>query len=176
MVLGACLAVTVTLGVIFAGQTGAGWLDSAVDARAEGRPGMYPALLEQLARPGEPRQVTMITVALVLACAVARRWRDGVLVAVAVSGAAALTEFVLKPAVGRTLHSALSFPSGHATSLFALAASCAVLLRTSRSGCGTGDRATLTRPRIRRFPCASQSRWCLPGMMTLCAGRPSIRV
>ena len=46
-----------------------------MDARAEGRSGMYPALLEQLARPGKPRQVTVITVALVLACTVARRWR-----------------------------------------------------------------------------------------------------
>jgi len=57
-----------------------------VDTRAEGRPGMYPALLEQLARPCEQRQVTVITVALVLACTVARRWRGGVLVAVACPG------------------------------------------------------------------------------------------
>ena len=42
--------------------------------------------------------------------------------------ASACTEFVLKPTVGRTNDGSLSFPSGHATSTFALAVTCLVLL------------------------------------------------
>jgi membrane-associated phospholipid phosphatase len=72
--------------------------------------------------------VTVVTMVLVLACAAARRWRGSVLAAVAVPAAAALTELVLKPFIHRTLHGALSFPSGHATSMFALAIVSAVLL------------------------------------------------
>ena len=48
------------------------------------------------------------------------------LAAVAVPAATGLTEYVLKPYVGQAIGQA--FPSGHATSMFALAASCAVLL------------------------------------------------
>lgn len=42
--------------------------------------------------------------------------------------AISLTEYVLKPAIGRVADGWLSFPSGHATAMFALAAICAVLL------------------------------------------------
>ena len=48
------------------------------------------------------------------------------LAAAAVPVAVGLTEYVLKPSVGQAIGQA--FPSGHATSMFALAASCAVLL------------------------------------------------
>ena len=69
-----------------------------------------------------------MTAALVLAGAAAHRWRGCVLAAVAVPAASALTEFVFKPLTGRTLHGALSYPSGHATGMFALAAVTGVLL------------------------------------------------
>jgi membrane-associated phospholipid phosphatase len=67
-----------------------------------------------------------MTLALVLACLASRRWAGAVLAAVAVPAATGLTEYVLKPYVGQAIGQA--FPSGHATSMFALAASCAVLL------------------------------------------------
>jgi membrane-associated phospholipid phosphatase len=51
-----------------------------------------------------------------------------VLAALAVPAAVTVTEFLLKPLVGRSLRGYLSFPSGHATAMFALAAICAVLL------------------------------------------------
>jgi membrane-associated phospholipid phosphatase len=69
-----------------------------------------------------------MTLALVLACVVTRRWPGAVLAAVAVPAATSLTDWVLKPAVDRTLHGALSFPSGHATVMFALAGTYTVLL------------------------------------------------
>jgi membrane-associated phospholipid phosphatase len=48
------------------------------------------------------------------------------LAAVAAPAATGLTEYVLKPSLGQAIGQ--SFPSGHATSMFALAAICAVLL------------------------------------------------
>ena len=67
-----------------------------------------------------------MTFALMLACAITRRWRGAVLTAVAVPIAIGLTEYVLKPSVGEAIGQA--FPSGHATSSFALATIFAVLL------------------------------------------------
>jgi len=63
----------------------------------------------------------------VVAAMAARRWRGAVLPAVAVPLAAALTELALKPLFGRTIGGALSYPSGHATSDFALATVAAIL-------------------------------------------------
>ena len=67
-----------------------------------------------------------MTLALALACAATRRWSGAVLAVVAVPGAVGLTEYVLKPSAGAVLDQA--FPSGHATSSFALAAVFAILL------------------------------------------------
>jgi membrane-associated phospholipid phosphatase len=70
-----------------------------------------------------------MTLALMLACALTRRWRGVVLMVAAVPIAVGLTEYVLKPTVGDAIGQA--FPSGHATSSFALAACFAVLLANS---------------------------------------------
>jgi membrane-associated phospholipid phosphatase len=72
--------------------------------------------------------VTLMTLALILACAATRRWSGVVLAVIAEPAAISLTEYLLKPLIGRLCHGWLSFPSGHATSLFALAAIGAVLL------------------------------------------------
>jgi membrane-associated phospholipid phosphatase len=72
--------------------------------------------------------VTLMTLALILACVATRRWSGAVLAVIAEPAAISLTEYLLKPLIGRLCHGWLSFPSGHATSLFALAAIGAVLL------------------------------------------------
>jgi undecaprenyl-diphosphatase len=123
-----CVTATVLLGITFAGQRHAGWLDTAVDTPVKSALKRFPALLNVLADTGSLIPVTLMTLALVLACMLTRRWSGAVLAAVATPVASALTEFVLKPLVGRTMAGALSFPSGHATSTFALAGTCAVLL------------------------------------------------
>jgi len=128
VLLAVCVALTVLLASTVADHARAGWLDTAVDAWVRASLGRYPAPLQLLARLGDRVPLTAMTAALVLACLAARRWRGAVLAGVAVPAAAALTELVLKPLTGRTLDGSLSFPSGHATSLFALAAACAVLL------------------------------------------------
>lgn len=128
VLLAGCVAVTVFLGVRFTHQSHPGWLDGAVDARLQAILGNHRAVLIQIVRLGDPIPVTELVAALVLACAAARRWRGAVLLVIAVPAAAALTELLLKPLIDRTLGGGLSFPSGHATGIFALAAAIAVLL------------------------------------------------
>jgi membrane-associated phospholipid phosphatase len=123
-----CAAVTASLAVAFAGQARPDGLDAAVDAHARSGLGPYGEQLQRLADLGGLGPVTVLTAALVLACLATRRWRGAALAALAVPAAVALTEFVLKPLVGRTIRGYPCFPSGHATALFALAATCAVLL------------------------------------------------
>jgi membrane-associated phospholipid phosphatase len=128
----ACAAVVAVLGALFAGHTRASRLDAPVDAALRSSLGAHPGVLEFLARFGDRPLVTAMTAALVLGCAVARRWRGAVLAAVAVPVAAVLTEGVLKPGIGRTLRGYLSYPSGHASSSFALATVSIILLATAR--------------------------------------------
>jgi membrane-associated phospholipid phosphatase len=122
--LAACVVVTV-LAALLAGR-GKGWLDSVTDPRIQSGLGHFPTLLNWLPDFGRLKPVTLMTLALVLACVAARRWSGAILAAVATPAATGLTEYVLKPSVGQAIGQ--SFPSGHATSMFALAATCAVLL------------------------------------------------
>ena len=124
----ACVAVTAVLGVWFRNQARAGWLDRAVDLRLQSGLAGHWAALDALADFGQPLLVTTMSVALALAYLATRKRRGAVLVAVAVPAAGALTEYVLKPLTGRTLGGYLSYPSGHSTAVFALAAAVAVLL------------------------------------------------
>ena len=123
-----CAALTASLALVFAGQARPDGLDAAVDAHVRSALGRYGAQTHLLAGLGGLGPVTVLTVALVLACLATRRWRGAALAGLAVPAAVALTEYVLKPLVGRTIRGYPSFPSGHATAMFALAAACAVLL------------------------------------------------
>jgi membrane-associated phospholipid phosphatase len=122
--LAACVATV--LAAFVAGRGNPGRLDTALDPRFQSWLGRFPALLHQLPRLGGLKEVALMTAALALASVATRRWSGAVLALVAVPGAVGLTEYVLKPSVGAVLHQA--FPSGHATSSFALAAVFAILL------------------------------------------------
>ena len=124
--LAVCAAVTAVLGIRIAGRGLPGWLDSAFDPRIQAGLGRFPSLLNWLPDIGTLGPVALMTLALILACLATRRWTGAVLAAIAVPAATGLTEYVLKPYVGQAIGQ--SYPSGHATSMFALAASCAVLL------------------------------------------------
>jgi membrane-associated phospholipid phosphatase len=126
--LAGCVAVTAVLGTHFAGRRSPGRVDAAVDPRIQDVLARFPALLDRLPDLGDLMPVTVMTAALIVACLLTRRWRGAILAAAAVPAAVALTEYALKPLVGRTLRQSLSFPSGHATGMFALAAVCAILL------------------------------------------------
>jgi membrane-associated phospholipid phosphatase len=124
--LAACVALMAVTGVRFPGYGLPGWLDATFGPRVQTRLGQLPALLTWLPDVGTREPVAAMTFALILVCAVTRRWRGAVLALAAVPIAIGLTEYVLKPSIGEAIGQA--FPSGHATSMFALAASCAVLL------------------------------------------------
>jgi membrane-associated phospholipid phosphatase len=129
LVVTGCAAVTASLALAFAGQARPGALDAAVDAHVRSGLGQHQEQLRLLAKLGGQVPVAVLTAALILACLATRRWRGAALAGLAVPGAVALTEYVLKPLVGRTILSGYdSFPSGHTTALFALAATFAVLL------------------------------------------------
>jgi membrane-associated phospholipid phosphatase len=127
-VLGACVAVVAVLAVWFAHQTRPSSLDAAVDGRLQAALGSHPAVLGHLVDAGDPIPVLVATVVVVACCLVVRRWKGALLAAVSVPVASALTEFVLKPLVDRTLAGGLSYPSGHTTGVTALACTIAILL------------------------------------------------
>jgi membrane-associated phospholipid phosphatase len=124
--LASCAAVPAVLAALLVGHGKQGWLDSVADLRIRAGMGRFPALLNWLPDLGALKPVTLMTLALVFGCLAVRRWSGAILAAVAVPVATGLTEYVLKPYVGGPLDAA--FPSGHATSMFALAAVFAVLL------------------------------------------------
>jgi undecaprenyl-diphosphatase len=123
-----CTVVTACLAVAFGHQGRPDRLDAVVDTAIQGLLGSYQGPLQLLTWLGGLQSVAGLTAALVLACLVTRRWRGAALAALAVPTAVTLTEFVLKPLIGRSIRGYASFPSGHATAMFALAAICAVLL------------------------------------------------
>lgn len=128
-VLIACCAVIVAvLPVLFARHTGLDWLDQSVDPRIRGMDHGHHDLLQWLAVPGDLIPVATLIVIIAVTCLMTGRVNGAVLAVVAVPVAGVLTEHVLKPLVGRTLRGDLSYPSGHATGMFALAAVLAVLM------------------------------------------------
>ena len=124
--LAVCVAVLVATGVRVPVYGLPGWLDATFDPRLTSYLGRFPVVLNWLPHLGGKKLVPAMTLALMLACAVARRWRGVMLVAAAVPTAIGLTEYVLKPSVGEAIGQA--FPSGHATSSFTLATIITVLL------------------------------------------------
>ena len=108
------------------------WMDAAVGTKVAAGLGGHPHLLAVLVWAGEPVPFTALTATLTLGCVLWRRYEGGALVAISAPLAVAITELVLKPLVGGTSWG-YPFPSGHVTSVVALATSLTVLLaRTPR--------------------------------------------
>ena len=125
----ACIAVVAALGIAYHGQSHGGWLDAVLDPRIQHTFRRYSRALGFLAGTGTFVPMTLAVAALVAACAALRRWTGAILAVVAEPVAIIGTEYVLKPLIGRTLGGGSpSFPSGHATAMFAVAVTIAVLL------------------------------------------------
>lgn len=103
------------------------WVDLTVNAKAVAGLGGHPLLLAVLVWPGESVPFTVLTASLALACVLWRRYRAAALVAISVPLATAVTELVLKPLIGGTSWGN-PFPSGHVTSVVAMATALTVLL------------------------------------------------
>jgi membrane-associated phospholipid phosphatase len=106
---GGCLVLVAVLGIISAHQGQGDAVDRAVDSWVIGL-GIPLHTLSLVSRIGGVTTLAVSGVAL----------------------ASALTEFVLKPLVHRTINGFLTYPSGHTTGLFALAAALAVVLLAPR--------------------------------------------
>jgi undecaprenyl-diphosphatase len=125
----ACCAILVAgLGVLFAHQTQPDWLDRAIDAPFSTWLGGHLGLGLWLITPGTPAPAVMLSAAIAVACLLAGRLNGAVLAAAAVPVANGLVEGLLKPLVHRTYLGNLTYPSGHTTAIFALAATVTVLL------------------------------------------------
>jgi membrane-associated phospholipid phosphatase len=122
-----CVLVTAVQAVWLRHGMETGWVDTAVDAKVRAALGGHPALLAVLVWPGGPVVVTAMAAAVVLACVLRRQYGEAAFVAISVPLAAAITELVLKPLIGRTSWGD-PFPSGHVTSVAALATALTVLL------------------------------------------------
>ena len=126
-----CLVLVAVLGIISAHQGHGEAIDRAVDSWVTGL-GIPLHTLSLVSRVGGVTATTLLTAALAVACLAVRRVNGAVLTVSGVALASALTEFVLKPLVHRTINGFLTYPSGHTTGLFALAAALAVVLLTPR--------------------------------------------
>jgi membrane-associated phospholipid phosphatase len=128
--LACCVVLVVTLGVIFAHHTGADRLDAAVDAPIITWFASHEGLAVWFAAPGSLLPAAVLTAVIVVACLLTGRLNGAVLAAAAVPAAAGLNDGLLKPVVHRTYAGVLTYPSGHTATMFALAATVAVLLAT----------------------------------------------
>jgi membrane-associated phospholipid phosphatase len=122
-----CALVMAVMGAWLAHRTQAVWPDTWIDPLIRVRPGTGKSA-KALRSIGDPAWSTGCCVILVAACVAARRYRAALLAALAVPVASALTEFALKPLIGRTIVGYLAFPSGHVTAVSALAVALVVLL------------------------------------------------
>jgi membrane-associated phospholipid phosphatase len=129
LLLASCAIIVLVLGAIFAHQTAADRLDHAVDAPVITWLGGHHGLALWLAAPGSQLPAAGLTGLLVIACLLTGRLNGAVLAAAAVPATVVLTDGLCKPLVHRTYLGALSYPSGHTATMFALAATAAVLLQ-----------------------------------------------
>jgi membrane-associated phospholipid phosphatase len=125
-----CILVTAVQAVWIRHGMETSWLDTAIDTKVQASLAGHPLPLAVLVWPGEPMPAAAMAAALALACFWRRHYRGAALVALSVPLAAALTELVLKPLIGRTPWGD-PFPSGHVTTVAALATALTVLLAST---------------------------------------------
>lgn len=123
-----CAVFVAVLGMLFASQARPDRLDHAVDSPIITWLGGHPGLAGWLAAPGSQLPALSLSAAIVVACLFAGRLNGAVLAAAAVPVAVGLNDGLLKHLVHRTYLGVLTYPSGHTTTMFALAATVTVLL------------------------------------------------
>jgi membrane-associated phospholipid phosphatase len=116
------------LGLLFAHDATADRLDRAVDAPIITWLAGHPGLAPRLAEPGSQTPAVVLSAVIVVACLLVGRLNGAVLAAAAVPAAVGLNDGLFKPLVHRTYSGTLTYPSGHTATMFALAATVAVLL------------------------------------------------
>ncbi len=120
--------VLAVLAVRYAHQEAAGRLDRTLDIYIRTRLRQQQSLTEALLSLADPPQAAILVAALAGAAALARRWPGVMLLLGGTPTAVMISEMILKPLVGRLRYGHLTFPSGHATAMAAIATATAILL------------------------------------------------
>jgi membrane-associated phospholipid phosphatase len=126
--LAGCALLVAVLGGLFAHQATADRFDHAVDSPVITLFGAHQDLAGWLAFPGTLIPAVVLSAAMAIGCLLTGRLAGAVLAAVAVLATAVLNEALLKPLVHRTYLGQITYPSGHTATIFALAATAALLL------------------------------------------------
>jgi membrane-associated phospholipid phosphatase len=110
------------LGWRYSGTEAAGALDHQLDGQLVAHRGSHLGLLWHISDLGSPPALPLgVLVLAAVAALTGRRWPALLLTVAGPLAAVVLTEFVLKPLVGRTYEGGLSLPSGHTTSITSMA-------------------------------------------------------
>ena len=128
VLLAACAVLVVVLGALFAHQSAADAFDRAVDAPLISWFAARDGLALRLAYPGTMLPAAALSLIIAIACLITRRLRGAVLAVAAVPVAVELCEVLIKRLVHRTYIGQVVYPSGHTATVFAVAATIAVLL------------------------------------------------
>jgi membrane-associated phospholipid phosphatase len=128
VLLAGCAVLVAVFGILFVHQSTADGFDHAVDASVITGFAGHHALALRLAYPGTTIPAIVLSVVIAVACLIAGRLRGAVLAILAVPAAVGLCEVLIKPVVHRTYIGQVVYPSGHTTTIFALAATITVLL------------------------------------------------
>jgi len=123
-----CAILVAVLGVLFAHEATADRLDHAIDSPIISWFGTHRGLGGWLISPGSQLPAGVLSAIIVVGCLLAGRFNGAILAATAVPVADGLNDGLLKPLVHRTYLGVLTYPSGHTTAVFALAATVTVLL------------------------------------------------
>jgi membrane-associated phospholipid phosphatase len=116
------------LGMRYANQDAAGSLDRTLDTFIRTHIRRDQPLIRALVMLGNPLPATIVVAAVAVAAAVARRWSGVVLTIGGTLAAVTITELILKPLVMRLRYGHLTFPSGHSTTVAAVAIATSILL------------------------------------------------
>jgi membrane-associated phospholipid phosphatase len=122
------IIVVAVLGMRYANQDAAGSLDRTLDTFIRTHIRQGQPLVRALVMLGNPLPATIVVAAVAAAAAVARRWSGVVLTIGGTLAAVTITELILKPLVMRLRYGHLSFPSGHSTTVAAVAIATSILL------------------------------------------------
>jgi membrane-associated phospholipid phosphatase len=128
VLLACCAALIAILGLLFAHQASADGFDRRLDSPVITWFAGHQGLGQWLMLPGSPLAAAVLSVAIVVACLLGGRLNGAVLAAAAVPVADGLNDGLLKDLVDRTYRGVLTYPSGHTTAVFTLAATVSVLL------------------------------------------------
>jgi membrane-associated phospholipid phosphatase len=126
--LGCCVILVATLGVLFAHQSQADWLDHAIDLPVYHWLGGHDNLLLWLAYPATLVPTGLVSLIMAVICLRTGRLNGAVLAVAAVPVTAGLNDALLKPLVHRTIGGYPAYPSGHVAAILAVATMLTVLL------------------------------------------------